>query len=93
VITSPLKEVAPEIAPATAREVADKVPTVAEVEYRLVEVAFVRVEFVEDKFDEKKLVEVEFVITEEEAKMFWEKRLLKRRVFVPRDEERSDVGV
>ena len=57
-MTRPLKEVAPVIAPAITAEDADRTPKDAEVEYKLVEVELVRVEFVEDKFDVKKLVEV-----------------------------------
>ena len=40
----------------------------------------------------KRLVLVAFVMTEEEAKMFWEKRLRKRRVLDPRERVMSVVG-
>ena len=40
----------------------------------------------------KRLVLVAFVMTEEEAKMFWEKRLRKRRVLEPRERVMSVVG-
>ena len=40
----------------------------------------------------KRLVLVAFVMTEEEAKMFWEKRLRKRRALEPRERVTSVVG-